>query len=179
MTLIAIHTVSRMTPLGQYYIRQAGGGGGRGRGESGIGPIYTISPFVQRGHGIGSFLSGLFRTVRPILWSGAKTLGRESVRALGREALRTGGKIMTDIADNPQTSVHDVISKHVSGATQNILRKLRGGGRKRKRAPSRRPRKQTAKRAKVLKPKSSKRKTSRTTKRKTTSSNSIKRDIFA
>ena len=179
MTSFPLHTVPDMTSLGQYYIRQAGGGG-RGRGDTGIGPIYTIPPFVQRGHGIGSFMSGLFRTLRPIFWSGAKSLGRE--------ALRTGGKIMADIADNPQASVHDVISKHVSGATQNLIQKLRGGGgggRKRKRAPSRRPRKQTAKkRARVTKRKSSsssKRKTSRTTKRKSpsSSSNNIKRDIFA
>jgi hypothetical protein len=120
---------------GQYYVRQVAGG--RGRGDTGIGPIYCIPPFIQRGHDLGSFLSGLFRSFRPILWNGAKTFGRETVRALGREALRTGGKIMTDIDDNPQTSVHNVISKHVSESTQNIIQKLRGGGRKRKRAPSR------------------------------------------
>ena len=77
-----------MTPLGQYYIRQAGGGGGHG-----IGPVYSVSPFVQRGHGIGSFLRGLWRTVQPVLWSGAKSLGRE--------ALRTGENIMTEIDANP------------------------------------------------------------------------------
>ena len=82
-----------MTPLGQYYIRQAAGGGG----ERGIGPVYSVSPFVQRGHGIGSFLRGLWRTVKPVLWSGAKSLGRE--------ALRTGGNIMTVIAVNPGQTV--------------------------------------------------------------------------
>jgi hypothetical protein len=76
-----------MTPLGQYYIRQAGGSGGRG-----IGLVYSVSPFEQRGHGIGSFLRGLWRIVRPVLWSGAKFLGRE--------AMRTGG-ILTEIAANP------------------------------------------------------------------------------
>jgi len=92
-----------MTPLGQYYVHQAGGGRG---GDSGIGPIYSVPPFVQRGHGIGSFLRGLWRTVRPVLWSNAKSLGRE--------ALRTGGKIMTDIADNPaQTRIRDIVSKRV------------------------------------------------------------------
>jgi len=112
-----------MTPLGEYYIRQAGGGGG-GRG---IGPVYSVSPFVQRGHGIGSFLRGLWRTVRPVLWSGAKSLGRE--------ALRTGGNIMTEIAPNPgQTG--DTLSKHATETTQNIIKKFRGGGRKREHLPT-------------------------------------------
>jgi len=66
-----------MTPLGQYYVRQAGGGGGRD--HSGIGPIYSVPPFLQRGHGIGSFLRGLGRTVRPVPWSSAKSLGREAL----------------------------------------------------------------------------------------------------
>ena len=83
-----------MTPLGHYYIRQAGDGRGS---DSGIGPIYSVPPFIQRGHCIGSFLRGLWRTVRPVLWSSAKSLGRK--------ALRTGGKIMTEIAltDGPHT----------------------------------------------------------------------------
>jgi hypothetical protein len=44
---------------------------------------------------------------------------------------------MTDIAANPgQTG--DILSKHVTETTQNIIKKLRGGGsRKRKRASSR------------------------------------------
>jgi hypothetical protein len=117
-----------MTPLGQYYIRQAGGGGFRGRGwDTGIGPVYSIPPFIRRGHGIDSFLVGLFRTVRPLIWSGAKSIGRETFKALGREALRTGSKIMTDIADNRQTGVQNVASKHLSETMQNVLQKLRGG----------------------------------------------------
>jgi hypothetical protein len=118
-----------MHPLIAYYRKQAG------RGREDIGPIYSIPPFVQRGHGIGSVLTGLFRTLRPILWSGAKTMGKETLKALGREALRTGGKILTDIAEKtPQTETRDIISKHVTDSTQNIIKKLRGGGRKRKRA---------------------------------------------
>jgi len=113
-----------MMPLGQYYIRQAGGGG-RGRG---IGPVYSVSPFVQRGHGIGSFLRGLWRIVRPVLWSGAKFLGRE--------AMRTSGNIMTEIAANPGRTV-DILSKHATETTQNIIKKLRGGGlRERKHLPT-------------------------------------------
>ena len=87
-----------MNPLTRYYIHQAGGGDGSG---GGVGPIYSVPPFVQRGHGLGSLLGGLFRSIRPIFFFGLRTAGK----ALGREALRTGGKILTDIADNPQTEL--------------------------------------------------------------------------
>ena len=40
-------------------------------------------------------------------------MGKETLKALGREALRTGGKILIDIAENPQTETKD-ISKHVT-----------------------------------------------------------------
>jgi len=90
---------------------------------------------VQRGHGLGNILAGLFRTLKRILWSGAKSIGKETLKALGREALRTGTNIIRDIAENPPTQTTDIISKHVSGSTQNIINKLRGSGaRKRKRA---------------------------------------------
>ena len=117
-----------MDPLVVYYRKQAG------RGREVIGTIYSIPPFVQRGHGIGSVLADIFRTLRPVLWSSAKSMGKKTFKALGREALRTGGKILTDIAENPQTKTKDIISIHVTESTQNIIKKLRGRGRKRKRA---------------------------------------------
>jgi len=52
---------------------------------------------------------------------------------LGREALRTGGKILTDIADNPQTGIKEIILKHVQSIFQNLGIKMTVGGRKRKR----------------------------------------------
>jgi len=151
-----------MTPLGQYYIRQAGGGRGS---DSGIGPIYSVPPFIQRGHGIGSFLRGLWRTVQPVLWSSAKSLGRK--------ALRRGGKIMTEIADNPSQTRH-ILSQHAMETTQDIIKELRGGSRKRKRAASRKPprKHRKAKRAKITK-----RKSSSSKKRKVPKT--IKRDIFS
>ena len=56
-----------MDHLVKYYIRQDGGG------NDDVGPIYVLPS--QRGHVIGSFLSGLFRAVRPVFWSGAKDFG--------------------------------------------------------------------------------------------------------
>jgi len=83
----------------RYYLQPAG--------REDIGPIHFYPPFVQRGHGIGSFLGGLFRSRKPVLWSGAKDLGKATFKAIGREVLRTGGKILTHIADNPEVRAHD------------------------------------------------------------------------
>jgi len=63
--------------------------------------------------------------VRQVLWSGAKTVGRETIR--------TGGDILTDIArstddENPR----DIISRRFKETAQNLIGKLRGIGRKRK-----------------------------------------------
>jgi len=59
-----------MHPLEVYYLNQAG----RGLPPA-IGPVYSAPLLLQL-----------------ILWSGAK--------AVGRETLRTGGKILTDIAEH-------------------------------------------------------------------------------
>jgi len=96
--------------------------------------------------------------LRPVLWSGAKSLGRE--------ALRTGGNNMTEIAANSEQT-GDILSKHAPETTQNIINKLPGGGRKRKRASSHNHK---AKGVKIAKRKSSKCKASPKT---------IKRGIFS
>jgi len=97
--------------------------------------------------------------VRPVLWSNAKSVGCE--------ALRTGAKVMTDIAANPGQK-GEILSKHVMETKQNIIKKLRGSGRKIKRASS--SHRHKAKKAKMAKRKfSSKRKAP---------SKTIKRDIF-
>jgi len=81
-----------MHPLQLYYRKQAGGG----ESEHGIGPIFSTSPIFSAGTGSEIFGS-LFPWVRPIIWSG--------VKALGRETLRAGGDILSDIAEaKPTTS---------------------------------------------------------------------------
>jgi len=102
-----------MNPLTRYYIHQAGGGGGGTGG--GVGPIYSVPPFVQRGHGLGSFLGGLFRSISPLFLRYTHCW-----QSLGREALRTGGKILTDMADNPQTGIKEIISKYMQSTFQNL-----------------------------------------------------------
>ena len=80
-----------------------------------IGPVYYVPHFVQRGHGIGSVLTGFWRWIKPIVWSGAKTLVRESVR--------TGGKILADLAQNANSDVtpRDIVAKHLSESLGNVL----------------------------------------------------------
>jgi len=55
-------------------------------------------------------------------------MGKEALKALGREAFRTGTNIIRDIAENPPAQTTDIISRHVADSTQNIIKKLRGGG---------------------------------------------------
>ena len=63
--------------------------------------------------------------VRPVLWSGAKTVGRET--------LRTGGDNLTDIARSScDEKPRDIISRRLNETAENLIGKLRGRGRKRK-----------------------------------------------
>jgi hypothetical protein len=53
---------------------------------------------------------------------------------VGQESLRTGGPILSDIDDKwPDFSAGDIVSKHLSESTHNLVRKLQGGGGRRKR----------------------------------------------
>jgi len=77
-----------------YYVNQSGGGGK-------VGPVYRASFRVERGNGIGSFFRGLFRFVKPLLYSGAK--------AVGKEALKTGSNIITNMLNKePEQPVGDI-----------------------------------------------------------------------
>lgn len=69
-------------PYHDYYLNQAG---------TGVGTVYR-GAYYQRGHGIGSFLKGLFRTIFPLIKSGVKTVGKQT--------LESGIKFIDDIAEN-------------------------------------------------------------------------------
>jgi hypothetical protein len=60
----------------RYYVNQSGGGGVVG----GIGPVYRASFRVLRGNELGSFFRGHFRFVKPLLYSGAKAVGKEALK---------------------------------------------------------------------------------------------------
>jgi hypothetical protein len=57
-----------------YYVNQIGSGSGE------IGPVYRASFRVQIGNGIGPFFRGLFHFVKPLLYSGAKAIGKEALK---------------------------------------------------------------------------------------------------
>ena len=100
----------------RYYITQSGGGD--------IGPVYRASFRVQRGNGIGSFFRRLFRFVKLLFYSAAKTVGKES--------LKTGSNILTDILNKQLEEPVGVIFKTRLGEAKDKLelkiRKMTGSG---------------------------------------------------
>lgn len=86
-----------------YYENQVGGG---------VDQVFVGSPY-QRGNGIGSFLSGLFRKALPILSSGARTVGKE--------ALRAGVGILSDLSQSMPFS--ESVRMRSRDVTNNLKRK--------------------------------------------------------
>ncbi len=70
-----------MSHYEEYFIRQA---------QSGQGLAYFAGSHGQRGHGLGSVLGGLFRSVMPFF-------GSNIMKTLGHEAVRAGSGIISDI----------------------------------------------------------------------------------
>lgn len=108
-------------PYLKYYTHQAG---------SGVSNVYRGAEY-QRGHGIGSFLGGLFRSVTPLLKSG--------VKALGKEALRSGLGFVSDMAYS--VPAKESVRNRVKEMTGNLKRRadnkieslMEGSGYKRRR----------------------------------------------
>lgn len=113
-------TLDLQDPYLAYYKLQLG---------RGIGVVYKGAAH-QRGHGIGSFLGGLFRTITPLLKSGAK--------AMGSEALKTGVNLLGDIVSS--VPPNQAMTSRVKEFTANLKRKadnkiervMNGSGYKRK-----------------------------------------------
>ena len=83
------------------------GGGGRG-----INIVYVGSQH-QRGHGLGSFFTGLFRRALPFLTKGA--------RAVGKEALPAGVNILDDVAESNKS--FKAFKNRINESGQNLKRK--------------------------------------------------------
>ena len=79
---------------------------------------------MQMGNGIGSFFRSLFRFVKPLLYSGAKDVGKE--------ALKTGYHIITDIRNKePEHPVSDIFKTRFSETKGNLeqsIKKMMGCG---------------------------------------------------
>ena len=94
-------------------------------GRGGI-PIFVGYP-GQRGHGLGSILSGFFRSALPII--------KRGLGIFGREALRTGAKIATDVADgrNLGESAKQRISERINEIVPGVFSQSGSGYRLRRR----------------------------------------------
>ena len=90
------------------YHQQQYGGGGRGVNHVFVGATR------QRGHGLGSFFTGLFRSALPYITKGA--------RVVGREALRSGVNILDDISDG-NMSFKDSLKNRADESVKNLKRK--------------------------------------------------------
>lgn len=117
-----------------YYDNQIGGGRHY--------KIFVGAPY-QKGHGIGSFLGGLFRAAIPLIRNGAV--------AVGQEALSTGMSVAADMALR-RVPLKESLKARLHESTSNLKRKadnkidtlMQGSGYKRakktKRSHSRRSR---------------------------------------
>jgi hypothetical protein len=85
----------------------------------------------QRGHGLGSILSGFFRSALPIF--------KQGLKLFGREALRTGAKIATDVADGQSLgdSARSRIRERINEQFPNFISQS-GSGKRRRRIKRRR-----------------------------------------
>lgn len=90
-------------PYEHYYSHQAG---------SGVGIVYKGVPH-QRGHGIGSYLGGLFRSVFPLLSSGFRTVGKE--------ALNAGVGLLSDMMNSHP--MNESLKSRFKNASSNLKRK--------------------------------------------------------
>ena len=70
------------------------------------------------GKAIGSFFRGLFRFVKPLLYSGAK--------AVGEEAFKAGSNILTDIlSKEPEQPMGDIFKNLFIEEKVNLKKKLK------------------------------------------------------
>jgi len=107
MILSMVVTIDRCT---RYYVNQSGG--------CEIGPIYMATFRMKRVIGIAFIFRGLFRFVIPLLYSGAK--------AVGKEALKTGSNIITDIPNKePEEPVGAIFKNRFSEAKDNLQVKIK------------------------------------------------------
>ena len=146
-------------------------------GRGGI-PIF-VGYRGQRGHGLGSILSGFFRSALPII--------KRGLGIFGREALRTGAKIATDVADgrNLGDAAKHRISERINEIVPGVFPQSGSGYRLRRRKRSSssaslgRSKKRRTTRRRGRKSKSQRRRTSFSKKRRTGKRNSKLSDIFA
>ena len=98
-------------PRGQYkdyYIRSQFG--------SGLLPAYGGVP-RQKGHSLGTFLGGLFKSAIPLL----STVGRNVAKTAGKALLSTGASVLSDVLGGQ--SIGSSISNRSKAAGQKLLKR--------------------------------------------------------
>jgi len=89
----------------------------RDTGRGGIPHVFVGSPY-QRGHGIRSFLGGLFRGFRKIL-----PFLNKGACAVGKEALRAGINVIEDVENNK--SLKEAVKSRLAESRGNLKRKAK------------------------------------------------------
>jgi len=100
-----------------YYLKQSGSGM----------PVFQGAR-MQRGHGLGSILSGFFRSAWPLIQTGAK--------AFGKQVLRTGLQIANDVAEGhkfKESSKRRIPEGIKAFASSNDFNTQSGSGQKKRR----------------------------------------------
>lgn len=103
---------------------------------------YHSGARIQRGRGLGSLFSGLFRGFAPIarmgLQAGKKLLTSDFVKNIGKSALEGGKTILKDVAADliEGNNVEERAQKNLQEARKKIAGTIRGSGIKRKRKQS-------------------------------------------
>jgi hypothetical protein len=133
----------------RYYLNQAGYGYAHPNIATFKGPIY------QRGNGLGSVFSSLWKSITPLFKS---TTFQKALKSAGNQALRTGYNVGSDLLEGKNFG--QSVKQRALESGEAFLNELTGSGRKRGRKRKR------ATKAKAAAPKAKRRKTSRKPKKK-------------
>lgn len=124
-----------------YYSGQLGGG------LSHIGSLYAYPRVLQNGRGLGSFFASLFRTLKPLLFSG--------VNAVKNQAVNTGKAILSDFGRKPLRNILEEQGKiALNNLTEKAINKIsskfqKGSGRRRIKHRQKKRKRQSSKQSKV------------------------------
>ena len=104
-------------------------------------PVFQGS-VIQKGYGLGGIISGLTRsiipllgrTITPLLKQGAKhaiPIVKEGARELGKHALETGVKSLSDVLTNKKT-IRSAVKDQKSAMKRKLSEVMSGSSKKRK-----------------------------------------------
>lgn len=100
---------------------------------------FHSGPRYQRGRGLGSLFSGLFRSLKPLasmgLQAGKKFFQSDIVKNIGSKALQMGTEAAKNIAVDllEGKSLKESTNNQINDAKMQLAQALKGSGRKRKR----------------------------------------------